>query len=91
MKRITFILALIIFSSLVLFAQNRNTRIFAIFTSRGCGCTGSGGAPLTFTTNDQVLSALQQECNGVDFIVWEGTRSAAYDEIQRCENLNRSA
>ena len=37
---------------------------------------------MTFTTNDQVLSALQQACNGVNFIVWEGTRSAAYDEIQ---------
>ena len=82
MKKISFSLTLILFSSLFLLAQNRNTTIFTVFTSRGCGCTGSGGAPLTFTTNDQVLHALQEACNGVDFIVWEGTRGEAYDEMQ---------
>jgi len=61
---------------------SKNTTIFTVFTSHGCGCTGSGGAPQTFTTNEQVVDALQQACNGVDFIVWKGTRSAAYDEVQ---------
>jgi len=37
---------------------------------------------MTFTTNDQVLSALQQACEGVDFLVWEGTRNEAYVEMQ---------
>jgi len=61
---------------------SKNTTIFTVFNSRGCGCTGSGGAPQTFTTNEQVVDALKKACNGVDFIVWEGTRSAAYDEVQ---------
>jgi hypothetical protein len=82
MKKISFSLTLILFSSLFLFAQSEHTKIFTVFTSYGCGCIGSGGAPMTFTTNDQVVSALQQACPGVDFIVWEGTRSDAYDEIQ---------
>ncbi len=82
MKKISFLLVLFLFSSSLLLAQSRNTKIFTVFTSYGCGCTGSGGAPMTFTTNDQVLSALQQACNGVDFIVWEGTRNAAYVEMQ---------
>ncbi len=37
---------------------------------------------MTFTTNEQVLSELQQACNGIDFVLWEGTRTAGYDEIQ---------
>jgi hypothetical protein len=61
---------------------SKNTRILTVFNSRGCGCTGSGGPPQTFTTNEQVVDALQQACHGLDFIVWEGTRSAAYDEVQ---------
>jgi len=60
---------------------SENTTILTVFTSRGCGCTGSGGPPQTFTTNEQVVGALQQACNGVKFIVWEGARSAAYDEV----------
>jgi len=82
MKKISFTLTFILFSSLFLFSQSRNTRIFTVFTSYGCGCTGSGGAPVTFTTNDEVISGLQQACNGVDFIVWEGTRKDAYVEMQ---------
>ena len=82
MKKIFFSLTLILFSSLVLFSQSRNTRIFTLFTSYGCGCTGSGGAPMTFTTNDDVIAKLQQACDGVDFIVWEGTRQDAQVEMQ---------
>ena len=37
---------------------------------------------MTFTTNDDVIAKLQQACDGVDFIVWEGTRKAAYVEMQ---------
>jgi len=86
MKRILFSLTILLFSSLSLLAQNKNTTILTVFTSHGCGCTGSGGAPLTFTTNEQVLEKLQQGCDGVDFTVWEDTRSAAYDEIQIKKN-----
>ncbi len=82
MKKIFFSLTIILFSTLVLFAQSEQTKIFTLFTSHGCGCTGSGGAPMTFTTNEQVLSELQQACEGVDFILWEGTRNAAYVEMQ---------
>jgi len=64
-------------------APRANTTILTVFTSYGCGCTGSGGAPRTFTTNEQVLEALRQACDGVEFVVWEGTRGAAYDEVQR--------
>jgi hypothetical protein len=82
MKRIYFILGLVLFSSLISMAQSRNTKIFTMFSSKGCGCTGSGGAPMTFTTNEQVIYALQQACNSVEFVLWNGTRSAACDEIQ---------
>ncbi len=82
MKKIFISLTIILFSSLVLFAQHEPTKIFTLFTSHGCGCTGSGGAPMTFTSNEQVLSDLQQACEDVDFILWEGTRNDAYVEIQ---------
>ena len=82
MKKITFILALIMFSSLVLFAQNSNTRLFTIFTSGGCGCTGSGGAPEVFTTHEEVISELHLECTEVDFIEFEGTITDAYNEVE---------
>lgn len=37
---------------------------------------------MNFITNEQVIHALQQECNDVDFTVWDGTLSEAYDEMQ---------
>ena len=82
MKKISLSLTIILFSSMVFFAQSGQTKIFTLFTSHGCGCTGSGGAPETFTTNEQVLSDLQQACEGVDFKVWEGTRNDAFVEMQ---------
>ena len=60
-----------------------NTTLLTVFTSYGCGCTGSGGAPQTFITNEQVVEALRQACDGVEFIVWDGTRGAANEEVQR--------
>ena len=36
-----------------------------------------------FTTNEQVVEALRQACDGVEFIVWDGTRGAANEEVQR--------
>jgi hypothetical protein len=59
MKKISLSLTIILISSPVLFAQSGQTKIFTLFTSHGCGCTGSGGAPMTFTTNEQVLFELQ--------------------------------
>ena len=82
MKKNLFSLAIFLCSSLVLFAHSEPTKIFTLFTSHGCGCTGSGGAPLTFTTNEEVISELEQACKGVDFIVWDGTRKAALVEMQ---------
>lgn len=83
MKKLVLIFAVIIFSSLVSFAQNRNTGIFTIFTSGGCGCTGSGGPPEVFTTHEDVLDKLHQACNGIDFIRFEGTITDGYDEVDR--------
>ena len=79
MKKTLLILIMILFSFM---AESRNTNIFVVFTSRGCGCTGSGGAPVHFTTNEQVISELQQECRNVEFTVWEGTLGEAYEEMQ---------
>jgi hypothetical protein len=86
MKKIFFSLSLLLLFPLFSLAQSQHTTIFTVFTSHGCGCTGSGGAPLTFTTNEQVIAELRQACNGIDFMVWEGTRSAAYDELQNNKN-----
>ena len=83
MKKIYLFLVLIAFTTVFAFAQSVTSKVFTIFTSAGCGCNGSGGPPKTFTTHEQVVSALQKACSGVDFIVWQGTRSAAYDEIQK--------
>jgi len=81
MKKIFLIIALIAFSSAIVFSQSRNTNVFTIFTSAGCGCTGSGGAPMTFTTHEQVLENLQKACSGVDFALFKGTITAAYNEV----------
>jgi len=81
MKKIHLLLMLIAFSMVPISGQNVSTRLFTIFTSPGCGCTGSGGAPKTFTTHDQVVSDLQKECKGVDFMVWKGDRNTALEEV----------
>ena len=91
MKKILCFFAITLLASSILFAQSRNTRIFTVFTSGGCGCTGSGGAPETFTTHAEVLNKLQLECTGVDFIAWNVTPpanlsipillEAAYNEV----------
>jgi len=81
MKRFTMIIAVIVLFSVSVFAQSRNTKVFTIFTSGGCGCTGSGGPPETFTTHDEVLAGLREACNGIDFIEWNDSYSAAVDEV----------
>jgi len=83
MKRIYSSLTVILFICLSGFAQSANTKIFTIFTSGGCGCTGSGGAPKTFTTHEQVVSMLQKACPGIDFIVWKGTNPDGLTEIEK--------
>lgn len=83
MKRIAtliIVIALVCFSS---FSQSGNTRLFTIFTSAGCGCTGSGGAPMNFTTHDQVISSLRKACEKIDFVKWEGTYGDAYNEVEK--------
>jgi hypothetical protein len=82
MKKKSLLISIIVFSFSVALAQSSNTKVFTIFTSAGCGCTGSGGAPLNFTTHDEVLYDLQQACKGIDFIKWEGTYSDACDEVK---------
>lgn len=69
------------FSLIFASAQNENVKLFTIFTSYGCGCTGSGGAPDTYTTQEEVLDELRQACNEIDFIEFEGTSAAAYKEV----------
>jgi hypothetical protein len=86
MKKITLLIALVIFSCVFAFAQSRNTKIFTIFTSSGCGCTGSGGPPETFTTNEEVFSNLQKACTGINFIEFKGTVKDAYNEVQSNKN-----
>ncbi len=79
----TFLLILVIVHSLAtVYAQNVNTTIFTIFTTAGCGCTGSGGAPLTFTTHEEVIDQLQAATTGIEFLVWQGSRQAAVEELE---------
>jgi hypothetical protein len=69
------------FFSVFLLAQTRNTKVFTIFTSGGCGCTGSGGPPETFMTHEQVTEKLQEACEDIDFEVFEGSITDAYREV----------
>ncbi len=83
MKKISFFIAFIVFSSLFAFTQNSNTKIATIFTSGGCGCTGSGGPPETFTEHEEVIYKLQLACKKVDFIVdWESSPDVFYDTVK---------
>ena len=82
MKKIALFIGLILFFSAFAFAQSENIRIFTIFTSYGCGCVGSGGAPETFTERDEVMDMLQHATSRIDFIEWEGSRDAAVNELQ---------
>ena len=79
-----FFLPFVLMLSLCLFTfgQDENTRIFTIFTSSGCGCTGSGGVPWTFTSHEMVLEDLQGECPDIDFVHWEGTLADAVREME---------
>jgi hypothetical protein len=81
MKKSFLILAAMISFSLALYAQNSHTRMFTIFTSAGCGCTGSGGKPEVFETHEEVLDKLRQACHGIDFIRFEGTISEGFHEV----------
>ena len=83
MRRITLLISSIVLFSAISIAQSNNTSLFTVFTSAGCGCTGSGGAPMTFTTHDQVLSQLRQACEKIDFIRWEGTYGDAFNEVEK--------
>jgi len=83
MKRIYVIISAVLLICISGFAQSGNTKIFTIFTSGGCGCTGSGGAPKTFTTHEQVVSMLQKACPDIDFIVWKGTNPDGLTEIEK--------
>jgi len=81
-KKTVLMIALFICCSLLVTAQSRNTRLFTIFTSGGCGCTGSGGPPETFTTHEQVLDGLREACEGIDFVVFDGSITEAYNEVE---------
>ena len=45
----------------------KNTKIYTVFMSPG-GHFGTGGAPESLTTNQELLLQIQTECNGIDFI-----------------------
>jgi hypothetical protein len=82
MKKIFFQLILLFSVVLYTFGQDAHTRIFIMFTSSGCGCTGSGGAPWTFTTHETVLEDLQRACGDIEFIRWEGSYEDAVLEVE---------
>ncbi len=82
MKKIVSLIFLFVFTVSLSLSQSGNTRLFTVFTSSGCGCTGSGGAPMTFTTHEEVLDMLKRSCTGVDFVKWEGSYAAACDEVK---------
>lgn len=82
MKTMPLLLALIAFPLCAALAQSAPVKVFTIFTSGGCGCTGSGGAPASFMTHDEVVRNLQAACTGVDFVRWEGAAAAGYDEVK---------
>ncbi len=86
MKKISCFALLMLFSALFTFAQSENVRVFTIFTSYGCGCTGSGGAPETYTTHEEVLDELRKSCTGIDFIEWEGNHPSALAELTNNRN-----
>jgi len=82
MKTMPLLLALIAFPLCAELTQSAPVKVFTIFTSGGCGCTGSGGAPASFMTHDEVVRNLQAACTGVDFVRWEGAAPAGYDEVK---------
>ncbi len=86
MKSTGFLITVFALASLMASPQNVNTRLFTIFTSAGCGCTGSGSAPLNFTTHEMVLADLQNACSDVEFIRWEGNYSSAVEEVSNNED-----
>ncbi len=92
MKKISFVILLIVFASLIAFTQGGNTKIFTVFATRGYG--GAGAAPETLVTNEDLLHKLQGECTGIDFIVRDITASKislddVYNELERSkENLD---
>ncbi len=86
MKKIISLIVSTLLSIVLVFAQSGNTRVFTMFTSYGCGCTGSGGAPENFTTSDELMKQLRDACGEVDFIEWEGSYKDACDEVESNKN-----
>lgn len=86
MKKIYLCLLIFVFLSVFISAGARDTRIFTVFTSAGCGCTGSGGAPLNFTTHEQVMTGLQNACKGIEFAEFKGSITNAFLEVQKNKN-----
>ena len=68
MKKVVLLSALLASLQIVSFAQMNNAKVLTIFTSHGCGCTGSGGAPASFSTHDEVFEKLRQSCTGTELI-----------------------
>jgi len=51
---------------------NENTKIYTVFMSPG-GHFGTGGAPESLTTNQELLLQIQTKCDGIDFIARDMT------------------
>jgi hypothetical protein len=81
MKKTAVLFTAMVFTFAFAFSQGRNTRVFTMFTSAGCGCTGSGGAPQNFTTHEEVLARLGQSCEGIEFVNWKGSYPDACQEV----------
>ena len=69
--------------------ENENTKIYTVFTQLGLSHNDSS---LVATTNEEVLHQLQRECDGVDFVVRDLTKSAnlesVLNEISDVERFN---
>jgi hypothetical protein len=81
MRKILLMMLSFAFVFTSVFSQKRDTKVFTIFSSPGCSCVGSGGPPLTYTDDDEVLSELRKACPGIDFIKFSGHITDAYYEV----------
>ena len=56
----------------------KNAKIYTVFTKKGLSHDDSS---LKLTTNEEILTRLQRECEGVDFVVRDLTKSANVSSV----------
>lgn len=72
-------------------AQKENTKVYTLFLSRGYGSAGE--APEAPLTNEELLSRLQSECPGIEFITKDMSLSKispeeVYRELQERKDID---